>query len=148
MTNITTNRRATFDYELGEHYEAGIELLGSEVKTLRTRGASIVESYVEVKNDECWLVNANIDIYEQARVNHEPKRRRKLLLHRKEIDQLTIKVQQRGYTIVPVKMYFNSRGRVKVEIALGKGKHTYDKRRAIRDRIVDRETQREMKNSF
>jgi len=146
MTNITTNRRAKFDYELEQSYEAGIELVGSEVKTLRTRGASIVESYVEVKDDECWLINANIEPYEPARINHEPKRRRKLLLHRREIDQMTVKVQQRGYTIVPVKMYFNSRGRVKIEIAIGKGKHTYDKKRAIRDRIVDRETQREMKN--
>ncbi len=127
---IADNRRARFDYFLENNIEAGIALTGTEVKSLRQGRANIAESYVSIENgNELALINADIPIYTQAnRFNHEPRRLRKLLLHRREIDRLMISVQREGLTIVPTKMFFNDKGLVKIEIALAKGKKVHDKR--------------------
>jgi SsrA-binding protein len=127
---IADNRRARFDYFLENNIEAGIALTGTEVKSLRQGRANIAESYVSIENgNELALVNADIPIYTQAnRFNHEPRRIRKLLLHRREIDRLMVSVQREGLTIVPTKMFFNDKGLVKIEIALAKGKKVHDKR--------------------
>ena len=127
---IADNRRARFDYFLENNIEAGIMLTGTEVKSLRLGRANIAESYVSIENgNELALINADIPIYTQAnRFNHEPRRQRKLLLHRREIDRLMISVQREGLTIVPTKLFFNDKGLVKIEIALAKGKKIHDKR--------------------
>jgi len=126
---VADNRRARFNYEIGETFEAGIALTGSEVKSLRAGKATIAESYADAKNGEIWLINANIPEYQQAgRFNHAPKRSRKLLLHQRQIDRLAGGVDREGMTIVPLKLYFNERGRAKLEIALAKGKKLHDKR--------------------
>ncbi len=127
---IADNRRARFDYFLENNIEAGIMLTGTEVKSLRLGRANIAESYVSIENgNELALINADIPIYTQAnRFNHEPRRQRKLLLHRREIDRLMISVQREGLTIVPTKLFFNDKGLVKIEIALAKGKKVHDKR--------------------
>jgi SsrA-binding protein len=127
---IADNRRARFDYFLENNVEAGIALTGTEVKSLRQGRANIAESYVSIENgNELALINADIPIYTQAnRFNHEPRRIRKLLLHRREIDRLMASVQREGLTIVPTRMFFNDKGLVKIEIALAKGKKIHDKR--------------------
>ena len=127
---IADNRRARFDYFLEGNTEAGIALTGTEVKSLRMGRANIAESYVSIENgNELALINADIPIYTQAnRFNHEPRRQRKLLLHRREIDRLMVSVQREGLTIVPTKLFFNDKGLVKIEIALAKGKKIHDKR--------------------
>ncbi|MDE2384273.1 MAG: SsrA-binding protein SmpB [Alphaproteobacteria bacterium] len=140
---VADNRRARFDYELLEHFEAGIELVGSEVKSLRTGQINLAEAYAAMKGDELFLFNSNVPEYREAnRFNHEPKRPRKLLLHAKEIKRLAIGVLREGLTIVPVKMFFNPRGRVKVDIALAKGKKVADKRDTIKTRDWNREKSR------
>ena len=140
---VADNRRARFNYEIGESFEAGIALTGSEVKSLRAGKATIAESYADAKNGEIWLINANIPEYQQAgRFNHAPKRPRKLLLHEREINKLAGAVDREGMTIVPLKFYFNERGRAKVEIALAKGKKLHDKRAAEKEREWNREKQR------
>jgi len=127
---IADNRRARFDYFLENNIEAGIVLTGTEVKSLRQGRANIAESYVSIENgNELALINADIPIYTQAnRFNHEPRRIRKLLLHRREIDRMMVSVQREGLTIVPTKLFFNDKGLVKIEIALAKGKKIHDKR--------------------
>ena len=127
---IADNRRARFDYFLENNIEAGIALTGTEVKSLRLGRANIAESYVSIENgNELALINADIPIYTQAnRFNHEPRRLRKLLLHRREIDRLMVSMQREGLTIVPTKLFFNDKGLVKIEIALAKGKKIHDKR--------------------
>ena len=143
---IARNKKARFDYEIIETFEAGIVLVGSEVKALRQKKASIQESYARVKNNEVYLTGMNIAIYEMAnRFNHEPVHDRKLLLHRHEIKRLIGKVQEKGFTLVPLRLYFKN-GKVKVELGLARGKAKYDKRRDIQKREVDREIQREWKN--
>jgi SsrA-binding protein len=141
------NRRARFDYEIGEIFEAGIMLTGTEVKSLRTGKATIAESYGSVdRNGEVYLINANIPEYLQAnRFNHEPKRQRKLLLKMREIVKLAQGVEREGMTIVPMKIYFNDRGRAKIEIALGRGKKLHDKRETSKERDWNREKSRLMK---
>ncbi|HEY2228322.1 MAG TPA: SsrA-binding protein SmpB, partial [Xanthobacteraceae bacterium] len=120
---VADNRRARFNYEIGEVFEAGIALTGTEVKSLRQGRATIAESYADARRGEIWLVNANIPEYLQAsRFNHAPKRPRKLLLHRRQIDKLAAAVEREGMTIVPLKMFFNEKGRAKIEVALGRGK--------------------------
>lgn len=142
MKIIAKNRRAWYDYTIEDTFEAGIVLEGSEVKSLRNLNGQIAESYVAAENGELWLINSNIDLYEYGGyTNHEPKRRRKLLMHRKEIDRITMKVKRAGYSIVPLKWYFNDRGRVKVEISLAKGKRKYDKREAEKQKSWRREKQ-------
>lgn len=126
---IAENRRARFDYFLEDNLEAGIQLLGTEIKALRDGRANIAESYAAVEGREIVLVNADIPPYKQAnRFNHEPRRHRKLLLHRKQIDKLIGAVQREGRTIIPVRLYLNESGKAKLEIALAKGKKIHDKR--------------------
>lgn len=143
---VAENRRARFNYEIGETFEAGIVLTGSEVKSLRSGKATIAESYADTKGGELWLVNANIPEYLQAaRFNHSPKRPRKLLLHEREIAKLASGVEREGMTIVPLKLYFNERGRAKVELALARGKKLHDKRATERKRSWEREKGRLMR---
>ena len=144
---VADNRRARFNYEIGETFEAGIALTGSEVKSLRSGKATIAESYADAKGGELWLVNANIPEYQQAGPlnNHSPKRLRKLLLHQRQIEKLASAVEREGMTIVPLKFYFNERGRAKLEIALGKGKKLHDKRETLKKRSWDRERGRLMR---
>lgn len=139
---VVANRRARHDYHLEETYEAGVQLLGSEVKSLRAGRASLQDAYAKVRGGEVWLVNMHIAPYEQAGpFNHDPLRPRKLLLHRAEIRQLVGKVKERGYTLVPLRVYFR-RGLAKVELALARGKKQYDKRADIRKREAQRQIAR------
>jgi SsrA-binding protein len=141
------NRKARFHYAIGETFEAGIALTGTEVKSLRNGKATIAESYADAKNGEIWLVNSNIPEYLQAnRNNHAPKRPRKLLLHKRQINKLVGAVEKEGMTIVPLKIYFNQRGRAKVEIALAKGKKLHDKRDTEKKRDWQRERGRVMRD--
>jgi SsrA-binding protein len=135
------NRRARFDYEIGDVYEAGVALTGTEVKSLRTGKASIAESYVSVdRTGEVFLINANIPEYLQAnRFNHEPRRPRKLLLKLREIARMAQAVEREGMTIVPLKVYFNDRGRAKIEIAIARGKKLHDKRETEKKRDWNKE---------
>ena len=138
------NRRARYNYEIGEVFEAGIMLTGTEVKSLRTGKATIAESYVSVdRQGEVWLVNANIPEYLQGnRFNHEPKRLRKLLLKEREIVKLSQAIEREGMTIVPLKLYFNDKGRAKIEIAIARGKKLLDKRETEKQRDWSREKSR------
>ena len=142
-TIIADNRKTRYNYEIGEVMEAGIALSGTEVKSLRQSKANIAESYVSPEGGEIWLVNANIAQYLQAsRFNHETRRPRKLLLHKREIARLIVAVQQHGMTIVPLKLYFNDRGVAKVEIAVARGKKIHDKRETEKKRDWQREKAR------
>ena len=144
---VAENRRARYDYFIEDIFEAGIALTGTEVKSLRFGQGSIVESYAEVRAGEAWLINANVPEFSHGnRFNHEPKRPRKLLLHEREIDKLQGAVERKGMTVVPLSIYFNSRGRAKVELALAKGKNTADKRQTIKDRDWKREQSRIMRD--
>ena len=137
---VAENRKARFNYEIGEVIEAGIVLTGSEVKSLRAGKATIAESYADARAGEIWLINANIPEYLQAhRFNHLPKRPRKLLLHQRQINRLAGAVEREGMTIVPLRLYFNERGRAKIAIALGKGKKLHDKRESEKKRDWGRE---------
>jgi SsrA-binding protein len=142
---ITENRKARHEYHLLERYEAGLALTGSEVKSLRDGRAQLQRAYGDIRDGEMWLVGAHISTYDQAGIqNHDPDRDRKLLLHRREIDDLTGKVQERGFTLVPTKLYFKN-GRAKVELALAKGKDVRDRRREISKRESDRQIERALK---
>lgn len=145
---VAENRRARYDYELLQFFEAGIELKGSEVKSLRVGHINLAEAYAAMKGTELFLLNSNVPEYREAnRFNHEQKRPRKLLLNRKEIDRLAVGVLREGLTIVALKMFFNPRGRVKVDIALARGKKNVDKRATIKARDWDREKSRVLRNS-
>jgi SsrA-binding protein len=142
---ITENRKARHEYHLLERVEAGLVLTGSEVKSLRDGRAQLQRAYGDIRDGEVWLVGAHISTYDQAGVeNHDPDRDRKLLLHRREIDNLTGKVQERGFTLVPTKLYFKD-GRAKVELAVAKGKDVRDRRREISKRESDRQIERALK---
>ncbi|MCK9543272.1 MAG: SsrA-binding protein SmpB [Novosphingobium sp.] len=144
---VAENRRARFDYHIEDTLEAGIALTGTEVKSLRFGEGSIAESYAEVRGGEAWLVNSNVPEFSHGnRFNHEPKRPRKLLLHRREVDRLQGAVERKGMTLVPLSIYFNSTGRAKVELALAKGKNAADKRHSIKERDWKREQARIMKD--
>ena len=137
---VADNRKARFNFEIGETFEAGIALTGSEVKSLRAGKATIAESYADTRAGEIWLVNANIPEYLQAgRFNHAPKRPRKLLLHKRQVGKMSGAVEREGMTIVPLKLYFNDKGRAKVELAIARGKKLHDKRETERKRSWDRE---------
>lgn len=139
---VARNRRARFEYDLLEKVEAGIALTGTEVKSLRTGKASLEEAYAGVDRDEAWLYGCDIPEYLQAnRMNHKPKRPRKLLLHRSEIDKLSNKASERGLTIVPLRIYFK-KGIAKVEISIAKGRKTYDKREALKKQDAKRDMDR------
>ena len=144
---IAENRRARFDYFLEDVVEAGLQLTGTEIKALRDGRANIAESYAAVEGREIVLINADIPPYKQAnRFNHEPRRQRKLLLHRRQIDRMIGAVQRDGRTIVPVRLYINEAGRAKIEIALAKGKKLHDKREATAERDWQRDKARLMKD--
>jgi SsrA-binding protein len=143
---VADNRRARFNYEIGDIFEAGIALTGSEVKSLRAGKATIAESYADARGGELWLINSNIPEYLQAsRFNHAPKRARKLLLQKREINRLVGAVEREGMTIVPLKLYFNEKGRAKIEIALARGKKLHDKRETLKKRSWERERGRLMR---
>ena len=145
---VAENRKARFNYHIEETFEAGLALQGTEVKALRGGEGSIAESYAEVRDGQVFLVNANIPEFSHGnRHNHEPKRPRKLLLHTREIDKLFGAVERKGMTLVPLSVYFNSRGRAKVELALAKGKQAHDKRATIKDRDWKRDKARIMKEN-
>ena len=144
---VAENRRGRYDYEILQTFEAAIELKGSEVKSLRVGHINLGESYAAMKGNELFLLNANVPEYREAnRFNHEQKRPRKLLLHRKEIDRLSVGVLREGLTIIPLKMFFNPRGRVKVDIALARGKKMVDKRETIKIRDWNREKSRVLRD--
>jgi SsrA-binding protein len=146
MKIVASNKKAYFNYEIVESLEAGIALLGSEVKSIREGRVSLKDSYAEIKNGEVFLLHMNVSPYEQANIfNHEPLRDKKLLLHRQEIKRLIGKIREKGYTLIPTKVIFNEKGRVKVEVSLAKGKRTYEKRRAIKERELEREVRAELK---
>jgi len=143
---VADNRKARFNYEIGEVFEAGIALTGTEVKSLRSGKATIAESYADSRGGELWLINSNIPEYLQAsRFNHLPKRPRKLLLHKRQVNKLAGAVEREGMTLVPLKLYFNERGRAKIEIALGRGKKLHDKRETLKKRSWERERGRLMR---
>ena len=137
---VADNRKARFNYFIDETFEAGVSLTGTEVKSLRQGNATIAEAYAGARDGEIWLINSNIPEYLQAnRFNHAPKRPRKLLLHKRQIEKLVGAVEREGMTLVPLKLYFNDRGRAKVELALARGKKLFDKRATEKKRSWDRE---------
>ncbi|MCA9664643.1 MAG: SsrA-binding protein SmpB [Myxococcales bacterium] len=143
---IARNKRAFRDFHISDRYEAGMVLLGSEVKSLREGRASFADGFAEIVGDEIFLVSFHISEYPQGgpHFNHDPKRRRKLLLHRFEIDKLKIKLLERGFTLVPLEIYFK-RGKAKIELGLGKGKKLHDKREAVKERDQAREAEADMR---
>ena len=146
---VAKNKKAYYNYEILESYEAGISLVGSEVKSIREGRISLKESYAEIKSGEIFLISCNISPYEAANIfNHDPRRVRKLLLHRREIKRLTGKVIEKGLTLIPTKVLINDRGKIKVEISLAKGKRTYQKRESIRERDREREFRAELKKAW
>jgi SsrA-binding protein len=147
VKSICTNKKAYHDYHIEETFEAGIALTGTEVKALREGKANLKDSYARIKDSELFLVNAHISPYSCGNIyNHEPKRTRKLLMHRREIDRLFGKVRERGYTLVPLSLYFSKRNRAKMELALAKGKTLYDKREAIKRKDERRMNEREIRS--
>jgi SsrA-binding protein len=137
---VADNRKARFNYQIGDVFEAGIALTGTEVKSLRQGKANIAESYAAARDGELWLYNSNIPEYQQAsRFNHPPKRPRKLLLHRREIHKLIGAIEREGMTLVPLKLYFNENGRAKIEMAVARGKKLHDKRETEKKRSWERE---------
>jgi len=148
-TNIAENRKARYDYFIEENMEAGLSLLGSEVKSCRAGRVNLRDGYAHVQNGEIYLHNVHISPYEQAnRFNHEPLRPRRMLMHKGEILRLFGKVREKGYTIVPLRLYFNKQGRIKVELGLGKGKKSYDKRDDIKTREAEREMGRAVRGKY
>lgn len=142
---IAQNKKARFEYHVEDRIEAGIMLVGTEVKSLRDGRASLVDSYAVINQGECFLHKVHIAIYPpSAQFNHEPTRTRKLLMHKGEIDKLTIKLKERGFTLIPLRLYFK-KGKAKVELGLCKGKRQYDKRAAIKKREAKREVSRAMR---
>ncbi|MBO4401176.1 MAG: SsrA-binding protein SmpB [Selenomonadaceae bacterium] len=140
------NRKARHDYFIHETYEAGIELRGTEVKSLRGGKANLKDSYAEVKDGEIWVEHMHISPYEQGNIfNHDPLRRRRLLMHKKEILKLFGKTREKGFTLVPLKIYFKN-GRAKMELALASGKHNYDKREALAEKSAKRDIERALRD--
>lgn len=142
------NRKARFDYEIYDTFEAGIVLTGTEIKSIRKGSCNLKDSYIIIKNNEAYILNMHISSYEQGGIfNSEETRTRKLLLHKDEIIKLNQKIDVKGFTIIPLKLYF-SRGKAKLEIGIAKGKHTYDKKESIKERDIKRETDRALKDSY
>ena len=142
---IALNRRARHEFSIDETFEAGIVLTGTEIKSIRAGKVNLADAYARIERGEAWLIGAHIAPFEQAsRYNHEPKRERKLLLHRSEIDELLGRTKAKGQTIVPLRLYLNPRGRAKVELALARGKQLHDRRRDIADRDARRDIAREL----
>lgn len=146
IKTISTNRKAFHDFHIQDTLEAGICLVGTEVKALRQGKANLKDSYGVIKKEEIFLLNCHISPYSHGNImNHEPLRTRKLLLHKKEIVKLEIKLVQKGYSLVALKLYFNEKGKVKVQLGLAKGKRVYEKRESIKERESQREIQRALK---
>ena len=146
---VAVNKHVSHDYTILEKFEAGLALQGSEVKSVRDGRVSLKESYAEVKRGEVFLVKCHISPYEAANIfNHDPLRDRKLLLHRREIKRLTGKIQERGLTLVPTQVLINDRGKIKLELALVRGKREYEKREALKKRDTDREIRAEIKKRW
>lgn len=152
--SVAVNKKAWHNFEIEDKFEAGMELLGSEVKSLRTGQADLSGAYARIINGECWLVGAKISQYQvtglahstsSGQAGHSPTRKRKLLLHKHEIHKIYTKLKQRGYTLVPLRIYFNQKGLAKTEVALARGKRQYDKRRAITEREQKRDIDKRMK---
>ncbi|HEY7465884.1 MAG TPA: SsrA-binding protein SmpB [Dehalococcoidia bacterium] len=144
--DVAVNRRALHDYEILERIEAGIALTGSEIKSIRQGKVSLQEAYARPEHGQLWLQGAHIADYEAASYNgHEPRRARRLLLHRSQINELARQVEQRGLTLIPLRMYLNKRGLAKVEIAVARGRRQYDKRQAIAQRDAEREMERALR---
>ncbi len=142
---VALNRRARHDFTIDETFEAGIVLTGTEIKSLRAGKAQLSDAYARVERNEAWLIGAHIAPFEQAnRYNHEPKRTRKLLLHRSEIDELLGRAKAKGQTIVPLRLYINTKGKAKIELGLARGKQLHDRRRDIADRDARRDVAREL----
>ena len=140
------NKKAFLNFEIIERFEAGLSLLGSEVKSLRASAADLKGSYARIDGRECWVVGAKIAQYEQAGIlNHEPARKRKLLLHKSEIRRIKTKLEQRGFTLVPLRIYFNNKGLAKMELGLARGKRQFDKRRTIVERQQKKDLDRDRK---
>jgi SsrA-binding protein len=145
---IATNRKARYQYHFHDTYEAGLVLKGSEIKSIRASQVSLQEGFVVFEGGEAWLVNVHVAPYHPAsRENHEPRRKRKLLLHRREIERLRSRVQEKGFTVVPTRLYLKD-GRAKVEIALARGKKLHDKRQAIAERDSKRQVDRALKERY
>lgn len=145
IIEIIRNKKARFEYEILDTYEAGIVLRGTEVKSIRQKKVNIQESYARIKDGEVYIVGMNVSAYEMGnRFNHDPLRERKLLLHKHEIRRLIGKLNEKGYTLVPLRMYIKN-GKVKIELGLGKGKAVYDKKKSIQDRDMKRDMQRDIK---
>ena len=146
--DLCTNRKARYDYEILETFEAGIALLGTEIKSLRDNGGSLQEAYVDIEKGEAWLKSATIAPYKHGNIhNHEERRPRKLLLHKKEIDKLRKQREQKGLTVIPLAMYLTKKGIVKVKIATARGKKAIDKRSTIKERDEKRNIERSLKQS-
>lgn len=144
--SVAVNKKAYRNFELVEKFEAGMALLGTEVKSLRAGTADLAGSYARVEDGQCWLVGATIAQYKQSgAAAHEPARKRKLLLHKTEIRKIKNKLEQRGFTLVPLRIYFNDRGIAKIELALARGKRQYDKRKVIMERQQKRDVDRDIK---
>ena len=144
---IAVNRRARYDYSIDETFEAGIALTGTEIKSVRAHKVNLSDAYARIERGEAWLIGAHIAPFEQAstqRGNHEPKRTRKLLLHRSEIDELVGRTRQKGQTIVPLRLYINDRGRAKIELGLARGKQLHDRRKDIAERDAKRDMDRQL----
>lgn len=140
------NKKAEHDYFLLQIYEAGIVLTGTEVKSIRAGKLNFKDSYARIESGEVWLYNLHISVYEQGSyMNHEPERKRKLLLHQREIRKLYLKLEEKGYTLIPTEIFINEKGLVKINLALAKGKHKYDKREALRQKEELRESERQLK---
>ncbi len=147
MKVITVNKKARYNYEILDKYEAGIILLGSEIKAIREGKVNLKDAYVDIRSGEAFLLNSHIGLYSNASYNnHEPERERKLLLHKQELMKMDRRVKTRGVTVVPLRMYFNDKGYVKVEIGTAKGKREYEKKQKIKDREIKREVERELKH--
>jgi SsrA-binding protein len=145
MKIIAQNKKAFHDYEILDRLEAGVSLVGSEVKSIRAGRISLKDSFVEIHDGEAFLLRCHISPYEQAGIfNHEPERKRKLLLHEREIHRLDQKVKERGFSIVPLQAYFSDKGKIKVEIALVRGKREYEKKQKLKERDIRREMDRDI----
>ncbi len=145
--NIAVNRKAYHEYEIFDKIEAGLSLVGSEVKSIREGKVNLKDAYVDIRSLEAYLINAHIGIYSNASYNnHVPLRNRKILLHKRELLKFDKKIKTRGYTIIPLRMYYNKKGIVKIELALAKGKRSYDKKQKIKERDMERDMKRELKN--
>ncbi|HCW45398.1 MAG: SsrA-binding protein SmpB [Planctomycetia bacterium] len=147
MKIVAQNRKARFELEILDTLEAGIVLQGSEVKSLRAGECEMVDGFVRIESGEAYMHKVRIAEYSHGGYsNHEPTRKRKLLIHKREANQLRVKIEEKGLTIVPLKIYFNAKGKVKVDLAIGRGKKAHDKRRATKDREAKREVDRELKH--